>query len=286
MSIKKLAELVGQADGAGMWNRSHLILRGAVDPAEICPPGEVHRLMTARLMHWPYLTVVKDGVQPPLAELTQTRTVAGRGAPAFVDAAALRGFLADGHTVRLQHVEDWLPAVSDLVEELARSRPVHCVGYIFFTPGEKTGLNLHRDASHVLVVQLEGTKEWTIHEPDGAGDPAAGEQPSPPGPPIRFTLHPGDVLYLPHGWPHTAYAVDAASMHLTVTMAEPEPAALRRGVAALWAQAHAAELEQRSDLHDEQARAGWIASSLAAFGRTVRPEQVVEAALRLARAEG
>lgn len=36
-----------------------------------------------------------------------------------------------------------------------------------------------------------------------------------------FTLGPGDVLYLPHGWPHAARAFGGPSMHLTFTLAEP-----------------------------------------------------------------
>jgi len=41
-----------------------------------------------------------------------------------------------------------------------------------------------------------------------------------------FVMEPGDVLYLPHGFPHVATARGGTSLHLTLTITEPTPADL------------------------------------------------------------
>lgn len=72
----------------------------------------------------------------------------------------------------------------------------------------------------MFVLQLAGTKAWSIHEPVLA-DPL----PSQPwkgtaadaGPPIlEVELQAGDCLYVPRGFLHSARAQEAMSAHLTI----------------------------------------------------------------------
>jgi hypothetical protein len=77
-------------------------------------------------------------------------------------------------------------------------------------------------------VQIAGEKHWTIHEPVQV-DPLA-TQPwtdhraavadrAARAPAIDETLRPGDVLYLPRGWIHSATALGTTSVHLTIGVA-------------------------------------------------------------------
>jgi hypothetical protein len=90
----------------------------------------------------------------------------------------------------------------------------------YLTPPQAQGLGLHYDNHCALILQLHGTKSWTIYAPrdtlptkrcagvlanDAVGDVV-----------MSVRLQPGDVLYLPRGFPHDAKSEDDVSLHLTL----------------------------------------------------------------------
>ncbi len=102
--------------------------------------------------------------------------------------------------------------------ELELSHAVQANAYI--TPAGSRGLGVHYDSHDVFVLQLAGTKAWTIHEPvlvdplpsqpwkgtaDDAGDPI-----------LSVELAAGDCLYVPRGFLHSARAQEDLSAHLTI----------------------------------------------------------------------
>ncbi|MGW5126944.1 JmjC domain-containing protein [Streptomyces sp. NPDC004069] len=121
-------------------------------------------------------------------------------------------------------------------------------------PPESRGMLPHRDASHVVAVQLEGRKEWQLYAEDDQVRSSAGLDVDADRPSHTFVLEPGDVLYLPHGWPHDAVARDGDSLHLTFTLTEPTPDDLLEALGAYvldhnWELAHrfhATTLEERT----------------------------------------
>jgi hypothetical protein len=77
----------------------------------------------------------------------------------------------------------------------------------------------------VFVLQVDGTKRWVIHPPvladplerqawAGRADEVAATADGPAA--LDVVLAPGDALYLPRGWPHSARARGERSLHLTV----------------------------------------------------------------------
>jgi len=80
----------------------------------------------------------------------------------------------------------------------------------------------------VFVLQIAGEKHWRIHEPvhvdplrdqpwsDHRAEVAARAQERPT---IDETFRPGDALYLPRGWIHSAEALGGVSVHLTIGVA-------------------------------------------------------------------
>ena len=87
------------------------------------------------------------------------------------------------------------------------------------------GFDPHYDVHDVFVLQTSGHKHWTVHEPVHA-DPLASQpwtdhrdaiaQRVKDEPVIDTVLSPGDALYLPRGWVHSARALGALSIHLTI----------------------------------------------------------------------
>jgi len=132
---------------------------------------------------------------------------------------------ADGSTVVLQGLHRLWPPLIEFADQLAADlgHPTQVNAYI--TPPSSRGFSPHYDVHDVFVLQIAGEKHWTIHEPvlrdplrtqpwnDRAAEvaAAAGREPV-----IDAVLRPGDVLYLPRGFLHSAEALGEISGHLTI----------------------------------------------------------------------
>jgi hypothetical protein len=168
--------------------------------------------------------MAKDGELVPPARYTR-----GGGAGAAVtdqaaDDQVLRQ-LDGGATLVLQALHrTWPPLVafgSDLAAELGH--PVQINAYI--TPPQNQGFAPHYDVHDVFVLQVAGRKRWRVHEPvlvDPLGDQAweqrrdAVSARAAEPPVLDELLEPGDALYLPRGYLHSAVAQGELSIHLTV----------------------------------------------------------------------
>ena len=197
---------------------------GFGDFADLFSAGAVDELVSVRGLRTPFLRMAKDG--SVLASATFTR---GGGAGATItDQVAddkVLGQLAAGATLVLQALHrTWPPLVrfgSELAAELGH--PVQINAYI--TPAQNQGFAPHYDTHDVFVLQIAGTKRWRIHEPvlpdplphqtwDGRRDEVRARAAQEPV--IDTLLEPGDALYLPRGYLHSAVAQGELSIHLTI----------------------------------------------------------------------
>ncbi len=95
----------------------------------------------------------------------------------------------------------------------------------YVTPPENQGFAAHYDNHDVFVLQIAGTKRWRIHEPvlrdplpDQKWEQRRGEVAARAAeePLLDTVLAPGDALYLPRGYLHSATALGELTIHLTV----------------------------------------------------------------------
>jgi lysine-specific demethylase/histidyl-hydroxylase NO66 len=138
--------------------------------------------------------------------------------------AVLRLF-ADGSTVVLQGLHRLWPPLIEFADQLAADlgHPTQVNAYI--TPPSSRGFSPHYDVHDVFVLQVAGEKHWTIHEPvlrdplrtqpwnDRAAEVTAAAEREPV---VDAVLRPGDALYLPRGFLHSARALGEISAHLTI----------------------------------------------------------------------
>jgi hypothetical protein len=132
---------------------------------------------------------------------------------------------ADGSTVVLQGLHRLWPPLIEFADQLAADlgHPTQINAYV--TPPSSRGFSAHYDVHDVFVLQVTGEKHWMIHEPvltdplrtqpwnDRAADVAAAAEGQPV---IDTVLRPGDALYLPRGFLHSATALGEISAHLTI----------------------------------------------------------------------
>jgi bifunctional lysine-specific demethylase and histidyl-hydroxylase NO66 len=209
------------------WGRRPLLTTRSTLPArfdDLLDAAAVDELVSRRGLRTPFLRMANDGDVVPPARYTR-----GGGAGATVaDQAADDRVLAQmdaGATLVLQGLHrTWPPLVgfgTELAAELGH--PVQVNAYV--TPAQNRGFAPHYDVHDVFVLQVAGGKRWRVHEPvltDPLGDQQwqqrrdAVAARAAEAPILDEMLEPGDALYLPRGYVHSAVARGELSIHLTV----------------------------------------------------------------------
>jgi hypothetical protein len=138
--------------------------------------------------------------------------------------------LLDGCSIVVNHADSTIcPWLAVLCDDLQKSVP-HAYVNVYITPPYQRAVDAHADDRDVLIIQLYGTKRWTVYRNVPIPLPYSDEQVGKDGlivPDvvlhgpilIETTLQPGDVLYLPRGYVHHATSLDQVSCHATVAMA-------------------------------------------------------------------
>ncbi|KQO10024.1 cupin [Agreia sp. Leaf244] len=196
---------------------------------------------------------------------------------------------AGGATIVLQGLHRTWPPIIDFTTRLVADlgHPVQVNAYI--TPASSRGFDPHYDVHDVFVLQISGEKRWRIHSPVHP-DPLA-DQPwsqhsqavaaeAKNAPVIDEVFRPGDALYLPRGWIHSAEALGDTSVHLTIGMSAFTRADL---VAQVIAKTRADESLRSSlplglDLGDPDALAEVLAETLADLVAAIQSDPVTPAA--------
>jgi lysine-specific demethylase/histidyl-hydroxylase NO66 len=226
-ALSRCIAIPAERFAAEHWGRLPLLTsRGEVAAGfdDLLDASAVDELVSRRGLRTPFLRMAKDG--DLVAPKRYTRGGgAGAGAPDQVADDRVLDQLGGGATLVLQGLHrTWPPLVafaSELAAELGH--PVQVNAYV--TPPQNTGFAAHYDVHDVFVLQIAGRKQWRVHEPV-LTDPL-GEQPweqhrdavtarAAEAPVLDTVIEPGDSLYLPRGYLHSATALGELSIHLTV----------------------------------------------------------------------
>ncbi|MEV8567539.1 cupin domain-containing protein [Streptomyces sp. NPDC051322] len=220
----RLIGLSRQEFSCDVWARAPLLTRSASDFSDLFSADAVDELVSRRGLRTPFLRVAKDGSTLPESSFTSPAGVGATISDQLDDTALWRAF-ADGATLVLQALHRTWGPVGELSAGLSAElgHPVQANAYV--TPPQNRGFDAHYDVHDVFVLQIEGTKRWLVHppvHPDPLRDQPwtdrrfAVAEAAKGAPSIDTVLEPGDALYLPRGWLHTARAQGEVSIHLTL----------------------------------------------------------------------
>ncbi|MEU7904817.1 JmjC domain-containing protein [Actinoplanes sp. NPDC049118] len=221
------------------WGRRPLLTRAG----ELAGPGAftgllsrdaVDELLSERGLRTPFLRVADRGNVLPASAFTGGGGPGAEVGDQVVDDKVMRLY-ADGATLVLQGLHRIWPPLTDYTRRLGAElrQPVQANAYL--TPAGSQGFATHYDTHDVFVLQVDGSKRWRIHEPvladplecQGWGARADEVGAVAEGPPaLDAVLAPGDALYLPRGWLHSAQTRDGSSLHLTLGVRAPTRYAL------------------------------------------------------------
>jgi lysine-specific demethylase/histidyl-hydroxylase NO66 len=178
----------------------------AVAFADLFSLGDVDHILSSTTPRYPAFRMVKEGKQLDPRSYTRSGRVGGQPVDDLADPGSVYELFHSGATIVLQSLHRFWPPLTRLSRdlELALTHPVQVNAYI--TPPASQGLGVHHDEHDVFVLQVYGRKRWAVHDPDGKPEDRL----------IVAELAPGDCLYIPQRFPHSAWTAATASVHLTV----------------------------------------------------------------------
>jgi JmjC domain len=139
-------------------------------------------------------------------------------ASGLLDIQAIYYEYQNGCSLAINHLQRRSASIASLCG-LLESDLHHPVGAnLYLTPRYSQGFRPHVDTHDVFILQVHGTKDWFYSTP-------VEDLPLPSMKPVvdyqqtdfqGITMRPGDVLYLPRGFPHYAKTTETSSLHYTV----------------------------------------------------------------------
>ena len=169
---------------------------------------DVDRIVSSQGLRLPAFRLVKDGDSLPSGSYTKTTRTGSDVAIGVLDARAVFSEFGSGATMVFQGMHRYWEPLALFCRQLEQSlgHPVQANAYV--TPPGSQGFDAHEDEHDVFVLQSHGTKQWKVHE----------RHDLPPTRPalIDSAIAPGDSLYIPAGFPHSASTQADASVHITI----------------------------------------------------------------------
>jgi ribosomal protein L16 Arg81 hydroxylase len=163
------------------------------------------------------------------ADLVVAREGQLRARPQARDGPAIEAALAEGWTVSIRQAQRHDPGLAELAAGFADDLLGPVDVHLYATPAGGRGFGWHYDAEEVFLIQLEGTKEYSLRKNTVNPWPIVETLPRDMHyereimPLLRCTLAPGDWLYVPAGYWHMGRA---ASDCLTAAVGVMMPPAL------------------------------------------------------------
>lgn len=224
-ALQRLAALLDPLDPAVFfdryWEREPLHLRAE------------GRRARPLLTHDALVDALRDGsaVAPPEGLMAFPEHL-GRG-PVEVgallrDPVLLRAYVDEGHPLVWNRARGAFPEVDALAAALGEALGAQVWPNVYATGPAGTPFDTHFDSHEVLAVHCEGEKEWQISrvrvdrpldaaemEPTVRAALVARRDEAASLPALRFTVAPGDVVYIPRGQFHEARTRAGRSLHVT-----------------------------------------------------------------------
>ncbi|MFO0601886.1 MAG: cupin domain-containing protein [Polyangiales bacterium] len=213
-----LARLLAPFDRARFvdehWERKPLIVRRA-DRAywrDLLTADDVNRVLTTRNTHHPAVGMTNAARKMAPEEFTYPS--------GLIDTARLYRHFAEGSTITLNGFETEHPALALLCRSMERELSIRFQTNLYFTPAQAQGFRTHYDSHDVFVLQVHGSKHWTLYDTP-VELPYRRQEFNPAEFPVgpvsaEFVLEQGDMAYVPRGVMHDARTTGEESLHVTL----------------------------------------------------------------------
>jgi ribosomal protein L16 Arg81 hydroxylase len=204
------------------WERQHLLLHRN-DPKfyeSLLTAADLEGIISHTDARYPAIRLAKGGNY--FAPEAYTRNIK-HGDESFLGVPDVRRISEEyrqGATIALPALHRTWPALGMLCDRMTTEfdHPVHANGYM--TPGNAAGFTPHYDVHEVFVLQIAGSKRWSLYAPvielPHRNQICTPQSYSGQVPFETVDLNAGDLLYLPRGVLHSTTTAASFSAHVTI----------------------------------------------------------------------
>jgi hypothetical protein len=178
---------------------------------------DVENFLIYNRVRYPEVRLIKNGRKLAFDELFHAGWLKC-GGPAGDNSARIAPLFEayqKGYTIIIRS-EKVAPALAVLSRDIEQQFHHPVIAELFLTPSNSQGSLVHTDPHDVFVLQVSGAKHWRVYAPPANRSIALlSERISEPM--TDTVLRPGDMLYVPRGYPHEALTDSGhSSLHLSV----------------------------------------------------------------------
>jgi ribosomal protein L16 Arg81 hydroxylase len=139
----------------------------------------------------------------------------------------IRTLLSQGHTLVIRNAERHDPELRRLADGFRADFAAEVNVHVYCTPPQRSGFGWHYDPEDVFILQTQGAKEYQLRKNTVNPWPLLAQMPKD----LRYErevmpmwsclLRPGDWLYIPTGWWHSARGAEDDSISLAIGLMTP-----------------------------------------------------------------
>lgn len=139
----------------------------------------------------------------------------------------VRPLFDQGHTLVIRNAEKHDAELARLADGFRRDFAAEVNVHVYATPPQKSGFGWHYDPEDVFILQTQGAKEYQLRKNTVNPWPLLEQMPKD----LRYerevmpfwscVLRPGDWLYIPTGWWHSARGAEGDSITLAIGLMTP-----------------------------------------------------------------
>ena len=179
--------------------------------ADLLSVRDLDNVLGTHSVRHPDISLVRGGANVPVAAYTSS---AGRVQPLEVASQ-----FDQGATVIFRGLHRRVASLARLCAGIGRRFSSRVQTNVYLTPPDSQGFAPHWDTHDVFVLQVIGTKRWSLYD-SKVKLPLPGQRFAPGTPPgdvsDEFDLGPGSAAYLPRGLMHSARSTGELSLHITL----------------------------------------------------------------------
>jgi ribosomal protein L16 Arg81 hydroxylase len=229
----KLSDILGHVSETDFfeqyWERKPLVVKGGRNGYcnKILTLNDLSYVLSNQRLRKDECKVSKEGkiLPPSLYQCDYSMRVMEREVNDIVDTNKLLSLYTQGATLVFSEFNSrWYP-VQQLKQEIEQAFKATVLTNVFLTNARAQGFSVHYDSHDVILLQLSGTKHWTIYsspielplKSQAFGRYLSQEEATKTVSKLfEIDLEAGDVMYLPRGYMHEAKTLDQPSLHLTL----------------------------------------------------------------------
>lgn len=181
--------------------------------------SDLNQILQTKKLSYPRFKLVKNGKLLDQQKYSYSTFTPGRGTFLQLNENSVVEEMKNNASLILNHVDEFVPTLKSICQDLEKI--FYCDSWVnvYGTFGNEEGFGIHWDDHDVIVLQLDGKKNWQIFDKSRehpiSGDPD--NKPAPEYPNERLILEPGDGLFIPRGQWHNV-SPEGTSLHLTFTV--------------------------------------------------------------------